>query len=136
MGADQIGHLFKGPADLDISEDTIARAIAHAKEVAAAIEKEQKEPSAEGELPDILSHINPDFIEFLSIDDPEDVVDNLLEWWVNGSRDACCRRDPDDRTQVFGFAGGMSWGDAPDGYGYKTMDAASILDILGIFGIR
>jgi hypothetical protein len=49
-----------------------------------------------------------------------------------GYRDTCVRRDKlNGRDVIVAFAGGMSWGDEPDGGGYTAFKA---LDTLGLIG--
>jgi len=65
----------------------------------------------------------------------EKKVDEWCDNWPPTWRDCARRTDPDDKKQVLVFAGDMSWGDSPDGGGYKYLDEflnSGIIDKLGI----
>ena len=73
------------------------------------------------------------------IEDPEEFVDEFIHFWDEPcGRDVSCRTfctkpGGGQKTLVkIVFAGDMSWGDEPEGYGYttlKTSDMAGLHDI-------
>ena len=141
MGADQIGFLFKGPIKLDTTRTTTQLAIERGKKVVEAI----RWLAAHGHLPDhlsdSLSHLDGDTVdEFVqdpgSVPDPERTVKDLIEWWHGSARDTCKRLDPDDKEQIIGFAGEMSWGDEPSGRGYQILRDAHLLNVPDLFEIK
>jgi hypothetical protein len=141
MGADQIGYVFKGPRRLDRSDTTIAAAQARGIQVLCALRNLQARSALPKRLPSALGHLSRDEVENIldqahAFPDSHAAVRNLLEWWASGARDTCTRVDPDDPTQIIGFAGEPSWGDEPGGFGYSTYKVALCLDILKFFGIR
>lgn len=137
MGADQIGFLFKGPVRLDRSRENRARAIRRGREVIAATRAFRPDQPH----PYVLDHLDPDDIADLSsgpdqLPDPAKLVRRLIRWWYEGARDTCMCRDPDDPSQVIGFAGEMTWGDEPCGLGYELIRDGYRLDVLHFFCIR
>lgn len=141
MGADQIGFLLKGPTTMAPTADTLAAILQHANAVRDALLHAQKYRALPPECPAYLTELQPDDLATLIDDAPrlppaQQVIDDLMHWWAHGARDSCFRHDPDDPSQTFAFAGEMTWGDEPQGFGYLTVRAASQLDILRHFGIR
>ncbi len=141
MGADQIGFLFKGPIKLDTTRTTTQLAIERGKKVVEAIRWLTTHDELPDHLSESLAHVDGDTIdEFVqdpgSVPDPERTVKDLIEWWHGTARDTCRRVDPDDTEHVIGFAGEMTWGDEPAGFGYQTMKAAALFNILDLFEIR
>lgn len=141
MGAELIGFLFKGPARLSRSKKSTRLATKRARNVRNALGQLRAMSELPLEFPTVLRHLDNDQIQealdnFDALPAPEVAVTDLLDWWDEGARDTATRRDPDDPAQVIGFAGAQTWGDEPDGVGYRTYRAALTLDILGFFGIR
>ena len=66
-------------------------------------------------------------------------LDGVIEWWESGcsiGRDVSCKTGyPKFPDQQIAFAGDMSWGDSPDGFGYQMFDFIDCLDWWGLLGI-
>lgn len=147
MGADLVGFLLKGPSK--INEEVWAAA--EAKLVA------RLEPmwlGASIDCPDCGEPIDcadPDDIEYgcdkcgseaikvmANLDDRESVTAFMqqMRHWPPDARDAASRDDPDTPGQLLIFAGGMSWGDDPDGYGYKYLHDLVLSGVAKDVGVR
>lgn len=146
MGADLIGYLVKGP-----------RKISEAK-----WRKAEKEMLQRMELmwtthklicPDCGKEIDitdPDAVDWgcphcdsdaprvlMDIDDREafDSFMKDMKKWPPQCRDTAMRGDPDDDKQVLLFAGEMSWGDEPCGYGFdylKKLTRSGLGELVGV----
>jgi hypothetical protein len=157
MGADLIGYLAKGPRTLDsalkdtakarVAEVAVLVAELEAKLEAADVDYPTDSDDSPAELrwdPRLPAPLYDDLE--LAWDmliravygrlEPLDIVDDLFHVWEHGARDSHSRPDPDDPEQRLMFAGELSWGDTPEGFGYKTLDAASALGLLDLFCIR
>ncbi len=79
---------------------------------------------------------------FIGLEDTigeQSTLDGIIEWWSNGcpgGRDTVCRaaypKYPDMQVT---FAGEMTWGDSPDGFGYHMFELIDILDLYGPLGL-
>lgn len=68
---------------------------------------------------------------------PEEFVDEFISWWEKGGgRDTNSRPDPDDMKKRIVVCGDMSWGDAPEGYGYTLCRKAYWFNIPQVLGIH
>jgi len=141
MGADQIGFLLKGPTDLILTQEVLDQVLRDGEQIRIALLHAHTHGCLPEQCPEHLSSMDQTELATL-VDDAErlspvqQVIDDLIHWWAQGARDSCFRHDPDDPTQTLAFAGEMTWGDEPQGFGYQTVRAASQLDILRHFGIR
>ena len=132
MGADLIGYLVKGPKEISAA----AWDAAEAKLVA------RLEPmwlGAKVDCPDCGEPIDcadPDEFEYgcpacgsdsikvmAELEDRDSVTQFMakLRAWPPGARDVASRPDPDNDAEILVFAGEMSWGDSPCGYGYAYL---------------
>jgi hypothetical protein len=67
----------------------------------------------------------------------EKLVSDFSEWWEScNAPDTSSRTDPDDKRRKIVVCGELSWGDSPDGYGYKLMDKAYWFEIPEMLGVR
>ncbi len=145
MGADLIGYMVKGPLKLNpfLKEDAIKAAqniidlAIHSNYWAEDITEESEQPE---EMPDWMWEElqNNGEITSLACCNPTAAVEDFMEFW----------NDPegrDVRDSVFDhygvkfkviFAGEMSWGDEPSGYGYQALKQAERLGLFKVFGIQ
>lgn len=147
MGADLIGFLVKGPQK--ISDETWAEA--EAKLVA------RLEPmwlGAKVDCPDCGEPIDcsdPDELEYGcencgsysikvlgQLADREAVTAFMarMRHWPPGGRDVAQRNDPDVTDGILVFAGEMSWGDSPTGYGYGYLHDLVLSGVAADVGVR
>lgn len=64
-------------------------------------------------------------------------IDSLIaEWPPNEYRDCAMHPDPDDESQVICFAGEMTWGDSPDGAGFKALQSLAMTGVGSAVGIK
>lgn len=135
MGADLIGYLVVGPSTLDEEKKSA---------VAALIDlwMEKTKHLDEGADPNVRDIEMPDG-RMMSLDDLMDVttvlsywengekfVENLWAWWEKGSSDSASRLMPGKKDRCILFAGEMSWGDTPEGWGYQVLD--TIMHVPGL----
>ena len=69
-------------------------------------------------------------------DKPVQLIDDLFDVWHNCSRDSSYRTLPGNKQRKVWYAGDMSWGDEPDGFGYLTMKRVDMAGLLDIFGLE
>jgi len=69
-------------------------------------------------------------------DKPSRLIDELFEVWHHGSYDTSDRLDPRDPKRKVWYAGDMTWGDEPSGFGFVTMKHADMAGLLDIFEIE
>jgi hypothetical protein len=136
MGADQIGYLLIGPETL--SETKIAAATREVKAINAELTNYKEGDRLSPEAKWFLECKTCEYIENVEdieglLADPEELLDEIVEAWNGGYRDVATKALP-NRKQAF-WAGGMSWGDSPDGAGYKAMEAAYAYGIFETLGI-
>jgi hypothetical protein len=68
---------------------------------------------------------------------PNAVANEFVDFWhTQAARNISSRVDPDNPTQIPLFAGKMTWGDPPSGYGYTQLMLALLLGLWDVFGIR
>jgi hypothetical protein len=136
MGAEQSGYLVKGPAKI-----TAARVRA-AVRACLRLRRELLASAADPESSADREKVAYDRtgIEFdpLEIpDDPTPAIRDFVDWWRTlGGGDTCSRTDPDDPKQVLVYAGDMTYGDEPDGYGYRKFKQAFAWGYAGALGVR
>lgn len=152
MGADLIGYLLKGDIVQDEQADHIQnQMLAQAQLVFTqahqfdwnTIDLTNVEVFAPDDLPE-LAEFCQEYIftaaecqEFFQQHTPEACVSDFLEAWRHhAGRDICIRQDPDDPNQQLWFAGDMSWGDTPDGFGFQSIRIGLALGIHTVLNIR
>jgi hypothetical protein len=152
MGADFIGMMVVGPRELDKSVEVSNKAAQRLKEFITgflAIEElnkkvANKELTNEETYQEQLDKVYDETPELLSLEEMSEggwcleykdkemmFVLELLDVWETGSRDSICRWLDDDKKVV--AAGDMSWGDEPDGFGYRTLKHAEQAGLFPIF---
>lgn len=142
MGADLIGYMYIGPAE--ISEERQQQALGYLNELSQEIKKaidtqtvpEQLKELAQNKVCDTDDTEEVlDYLEnCISLDDPQSTLDDILTVWHNGARDVVSRFIDKERRVV--FAGDMSWGDSPQGFGYQILDLVSDTGLDGILGLE
>ena len=147
MGADLVGYLVIGPSKLD--PDLRQTAIDKARtviEVAKTLTQEEflgdrDDPNSRISgllrqypwVDNLLEIFEAEELDATVVDrDPEKCVADLYEFWPGNARDAVARELGDG---VMVFAGEMTWGDDPQGFGYQTLKSAYYLRLFEIFGI-
>jgi hypothetical protein len=144
MGADQIGFLLIGPAD--IPERRIAVARRHAARLKAAAETQRNQRTKTQQA--IYRELRQALKDYEGYPDGEDldartqevaaegesVVDEMLDAWGGDQpRDVASRTV--GRQQIW-YAGDMSWGDTPDGEGYRIARLALVSGVAARLGIH
>lgn len=78
-------------------------------------------------------------VEHLADIDVDELFTNIVDVWNDASaRDVATRtfyEDDGTRYQVL-FAGERTWGDAPDGLGYTTLNTVAELELLSALGLE
>lgn len=147
MGMDLIGYLVKGPVRAEKDEvDRRAyfdeRKIPFFESMVLDTENTRGEsapplddPSLE---PDQLQVLGEEFEDFLaSFDAFSQACDEFEAFWNSErGRDTCFRLDPDDENQKFLFTGDMSFGETPDGTGFRAMERATEFRLFDLYNIR
>jgi hypothetical protein len=80
----------------------------------------------------LFGYTNPEEVDAVA----EQIVEDLYTVWAIGARDVCMRINPLDSNQLILYAGDGTWGGAPHGFGYVTLDKANALGLLEIVGIN
>jgi hypothetical protein len=146
MGVDLIGFLVKGPRDISDKKEEAVKFLekrnVFLKESIIRIQSVLDEnlnldddvnyeklfnndkllnnflEENQGSYYDIPELIEEDLI----IDNPEKFVEKFINFWTsNYARDTTARADPDDPEKQIMFAGSESYGDEPNGYGYRML---------------
>jgi hypothetical protein len=146
MGADMIGFLSKGPVKFTDAQKEAA--LAEGSRILSLVREWHDLELAENPDADAIKaflEANPVlkrnfqsdiiFAERLVDSNVNDVLAEFIEVWENGARDVASRIDPDNENMQLWFAGGMSWGDEPDGYGYQSYQDALLLGMTEKLGI-
>ena len=161
MGADLIGYFGKGPKELP--QSAIPAAEAEAERRIEWLRRASKaldttEPRALFELildcpwsqpeqappafEDVDFEVLRSDIENLvaAVGDVENLtgeqaVNQFVESWPPQFRDAAYIIDPDTSDKLIVFAGDKSWGDMPDGAGFRMLALAGILGVAQAFGV-
>lgn len=139
MGADLVGYLLKGPKRID--EEKQSAAIAQIKRVQELIQRitaDDPDDDIEAATAEFQRLV---FDRYRPMDTydcvPEDLINEFVDLWeTSASRDVVSGTDPDDKTQQIMFAGGTSYGDDPDGFGYQTIHMLNAFNGLTILGIK
>jgi DNA-directed RNA polymerase subunit RPC12/RpoP len=148
MGADLTCFIVKGP--YKITEDSQKKAAQALLELACkqradnqyccencgeTWEKKPDDPN-DLECPGCGNKHDTD-MDVMTLADAEDVIREFCaNWPPSDFRDCNYRTDPDDGTQILVVAGDMSWGDEPDGAGYRYMKRIVYSGVAEILGIR
>lgn len=151
MGADLVGYMVMGP--VDILQENIDQALERlealktkATETLKALEKtgeldpEPQPWAAELYGIKIGEYFFDDWLEFLedAADlNPEVLLNNIIDFWNSGSRDAVSRiiEDKNGKDVRILFAGDMSWGDEPGGWGYECLRDVHKYGIESLLGL-
>ena len=154
MGADFISYCVFGPTELSVSKKVIKKAekrFTKFVELACQLEDLERKiidvdsrPVEAAAAAKELKHLKASMLEDVCDviwaaeykDNPKKLIDELYDIWHGGSRDSSCRTLPGNKRRKVWFAGEMSWGDEPDGFGYLTMKRADMAGLLSIFGIE
>lgn len=165
MGADLIGWMAKGPAELHVSPERkqeiaqrLQELVDWARDNLPANYDEAEEFLAQcgqEQLPACVDSMwaasyPEEFLQMLEQLTPEGetdpaksrdhllgYIDGLVEAWPpEGCRDVSSAIDPDDSTQVLVFAGEMTWGDEPQGEGFQLLKRLAHSGIGEAVGIR
>jgi hypothetical protein len=151
MGADIIGYHVLGPPKL--TRSLRSKAVKRINDMKEALEEICNDEEAEdGPVPDdfidllktpLFRHLSAqtefsDLSFIREVHDPGKLVDEFMNFW-----DDPCFRDATSRIfTVKGqkvkvvFAGEMTWGDEPEGWGYTTLKAADYLGLFNIFKLQ
>lgn len=136
MGAEQVGFIVVGPVKIPAG-----RIKAAAK--ACSVQRRKLLKLVAPDAPRyerrdaVLSETGEDFNPADIPENPEQDIRAFVDWWNSGgSRDTCSRQDPDNSRQKIVYAGEMSWGDEPQGYGYQMLKKAFAWGVAEALGIR
>lgn len=155
MGADFISYCVFGPKKLSTSKTVLKKAEKVVKEyVALACELDElvkrgcdssqgrlERDEADEEVRSLMDKHGIECVEDVRWacnyrSTPTQFLDEFFDVWNNYSRDSAGRDVPGRPKQKVWYAGDMSWGDEPDGYGYQTMKKADMCGLLPIFGLE
>ena len=136
MGAEQFGYLVKGP--VKIAAGRIKIAVRACLRRRGDLLKDAGDGASRGERYDASLSATGEYFDPEDIpENPEPVIREFVEWWEHSEgRDTCSRQDPDDPRQKLVYAGDMSWGDEPDGYGYQKLKQAIAWGYAEALGVR
>jgi hypothetical protein len=151
MGADLIGYMVIGP--MEISDETKRKAIDQLEQLKAKAAKQCEIYEAAAEVGkeeafdwDIMEEFGIDiddgffddwelFFDSIESLKPESFVEEIIDFWNSGSRDSASRIiEKDGKLLRIAFAGDMSWGDEPSGWGYECLRDAHKYNIAHILG--
>lgn len=133
MGADQVGYLVKGPKT--ITNAAYATAIS---DFAKKVEQMRKlgkitcpdcghvtDWDKDTDEDEVCANCDSDVIGAISCltsnVKARAYAADLLNAWPLHARDCTSVPDPDDPDKILMFAGEMTWGDTPQGFGYQTL---------------
>ena len=147
MGADMIGYLLVGPKSIaskrDEAIEQVTSELALVKDIEQTLidgkllTKEQidhlESNSVDADYPEHIQSIYTDVLT--GIESPEKYVDELIEFWDGNAyaRDTASRYYGDKQIV---FAGGATWGDDPDGYGYIMLKRLTMFNLEPVLGIE
>lgn len=137
MGAEQVGYLVRGPGKITARQIRAAVRACRRQRRELLLDMAPGESTRDERMDAALSATGEYF-------DPEDIPENpepqireFVAWWSRpGTRDTARRQDPDDPGQVLLYAGDMSWGDEPEGGGYRMLKQAYTWGYVEALGIR
>lgn len=132
MGADLIGYMVIGPKGINLGADDFGSYFD---------EHSTQHPDAKVGDPKVM--IPEDLDQWPNDEDGLDreafvkACEQFVEFWDGeGARDCCFRCLPGAENRKVGFAGEMSWGDAPGGLGYECFDFVAKYDLWEFFGLE
>jgi hypothetical protein len=145
MGADLIGYMCIGPkkiskAQAQAAEEKAWQIFQGLRAWWKAVETEAESPPEIERALSLAQIDDPRELESLAFGEDKDIetatkedivalVDEIAGFWNDPcSRDVVDRLISDSEKVV--FCGDMSWGDEPEGYGYRMLKMAHVLDIL------
>ncbi len=136
MGADQVGYIAVGP--VRIRADRIKPAVKACQRHRKALLALTGPDATRQERMDAVLSGTGDYLDPADIpENPEQDIRAFVEWWRTlGSRDTCSRSDPCNARQKIVYAGEMSWGDEPEGHGYRQLKRAFAWGFAEALGIR
>ena len=136
MGAEQTGYLVKGP--MKIATGRIKAAVRACRQRRQALLDDAGKGAGRGERCDAALSATGQMFDPEDIPrNPRAVIREFVAWWATtDGRDTCSRQDPDDARQKLVYAGEMSWGDDPDGHGYRMLQRAFAWGFAEALGIR
>lgn len=137
MGADLITFIAVGPELIQLTPAKRKKVLAKMK---ARIKECEKWKEKGGKLPKgMMDEIDVENVADMEMKDVAKVLDEVIGLW-NGS---ISTRDSNSRLFKHGgkwgkvmVAGDMSWGDSPDGEGYRILREAEMLGINDLIGLR
>lgn len=135
MGADLITTIVVGPEKVQLTPAKRKKVLEAAKQRVKACAKWSGGPLPEG----MMDEMDVESLADLKAKDISKVLNDVLSLW-NGK---VSFRDTNSRTFKQGgkvgkvlVAGDMSWGDSPDGEGYRILREAELLGILDPIGLK
>lgn len=156
MGADQIGYLWTQPMAYD--EANLRAILAQRfRELRTELEHAQAQPeditSTDQEAKRRSAQRYPHLERVRSWDGQACIADTIKAWGERlqaediveqvvrhlttlPGRDTASRDDVDHPSRYLCFAGEMTWGDSPDGFGYRCMQIIYAADLTGPLDIR
>jgi hypothetical protein len=147
MGADMIGYMIAGPAKIE-DADLITKARDNARHVVKTLQdmlESDFDPPTRKPLRGSTETLDDRVLRIVVGDTSvehgyfsgfnlDEFVTEFVEFWNRpDSRDAAYRMVGEHKVV---FAGDRSWGDEPDGYGYRMLrdaDTLGLTDDLGLF---
>lgn len=132
MGADLLGYMLAGPVEIRENRDKAIKKAMETVEKCKAIE--DPDPCEDFEINEnILSGAEVESIALMEEAEVEEFVNEFINCWES---DGCFGRDSTSRVfstccdhMRVSFAGGMSWGDEPEGLGYTMLKQACLLGV-------
>jgi hypothetical protein len=125
MGADLIGYLVKGPAQIIRTEEEI-KSFYH--DQCMFYHENYADHEAYIATDEVLQLFDEEENLYMTFESEAEFVrfiEDFLWFWNSGgtdARDCNSRFDPDDVGKQIMFCGDMSWGDSPEGFGYTHVD--------------
>ena len=136
MGREQVGLLPKGP--VKITARQIKAAVRACKRHRQELLNDAGAGATQDERCDAAeSETGERFDPLVIPEDPTQAIREFVDWWHDlDCGDSCSRIDPDDPQQKIVYAGDMTYGDEPDGYGYQMIKKGHSWGFTEALGIR
>lgn len=156
MGADLIGFLVKGPEKIELTEDLRSAAMKQLGKITEYISRYEQTQNNSSMSTAVNEALQSDLdhayeqlgnmaedqdmlyeeLTSLELGFDDEALGKFVEWWHSPlGRNIAYRSDPDDDTKRIFFAGDMSWGDEPDGIGYRYLKWAVYTGVGALLGI-